>query len=165
MFAVKLNKMKNTIFQWRYYVANHNVCRNIIPVISSFMICHRACKKNNTTGATCGAETAYTFGAFEFTPVFSGVRVARSLVFCVMFYRSLFAPFCAFSFGHCVVCPSIYDFWLPIWYLQTFLITCRIFLSSHSKHHYDAGFINIWIMYYIIYLRYIFVLSKCLIIC
>jgi hypothetical protein len=26
------------------------------------------------------------------------------------------------SFGHCVVCPSlIYSFWLPLWYLQTFL--------------------------------------------
>jgi hypothetical protein len=25
------------------------------------------------------------------------------------------------SFGHCVVCPSIYGFWLPLWYLQTLL--------------------------------------------
>jgi hypothetical protein len=26
-----------------------------------------------------------------------------------------------FSFGYCVVCPSlIYGFWLPLWYLQTF---------------------------------------------
>jgi hypothetical protein len=32
------------------------------------------------TGATCGAETAYPSGAHEFTPDFSGVRVARSLV-------------------------------------------------------------------------------------
>ena len=24
-------------------------------------------------------------------------------------------------FGHCVVCPSIYGFWLPLWYLQTLL--------------------------------------------
>jgi hypothetical protein len=22
-------------------------------------------------------------------------------------------------FGHCAVCPSIYRFWLPLWYLQT----------------------------------------------
>ena len=38
--------------------------------------------------------------------VFSGVRVAPSLVFCVVlkFYRSFFFPF---SFFHCVVCPSI----------------------------------------------------------
>ena len=29
---------------------------------------------------------------------------------------------CPFYFGHCVVCPSIYGFWLPLWYLQTFLV-------------------------------------------
>ena len=37
-------------------------------------------------------------------PVFSGVRVARSLVFSVLFCRS----FCPFSFDHFSVCPSIY---------------------------------------------------------
>jgi len=42
----------------------------------------------------------------------SEVRVTRSLVLCVMFYRSLFV-FLSFSFVHCVVCPSIYGFWLP----------------------------------------------------
>ena len=32
--------------------------------------------------------------------------------------------FCTFSFGHCVVCSSsIYGFWLPLWYLQTLLLT------------------------------------------
>jgi hypothetical protein len=25
------------------------------------------------------------------------------------------------SFGQCIVCPSIRGFWLPLWYLQTFL--------------------------------------------
>ena len=29
--------------------------------------------------------------------------------------------FCPISFGHFIVFPSIYDFWLPLWYLQTFL--------------------------------------------
>ena len=36
------------------------------------------------TGATSGAGTAYPSGAPEFTPVFSGILVTRSLVFCVM---------------------------------------------------------------------------------
>ena len=40
----------------------------------------------------------------QFTPVFSGARVARSLVFCVMFCRSLLS----------------FSFWLPLWYLGTF---------------------------------------------
>ena len=43
-------------------------------------------------------------------PIFSGVRVTRSLVLYVFFVdRCLF--FCTFSFGHCVVCSSsIYGF-------------------------------------------------------
>ena len=46
------------------------------------LICyHRLCNKNNTTGNICGAGTAYPSGAHEFTPVCSGVRVARYLVF------------------------------------------------------------------------------------
>jgi hypothetical protein len=50
-------------------------------------------------------------------PVFSGVFVARSLLFSVVLCRSLY--FCSFSFGHCIVYPSeIYGFWLPLWYLR-----------------------------------------------
>ena len=48
--------------------------------------------------------------------VFSGVRVAQSLVFCVVFCRLLFV---LLSFHHCFVCPSsIYRFSSPLWYLQ-----------------------------------------------
>ena len=54
-------------------------------------------------------------------PVFSGVRVTRSLVLCVCFVDRCLSFF-TFSFGHCVVCSSsIYSFWLPLWYLQTLL--------------------------------------------
>jgi hypothetical protein len=53
-------------------------------------------------------------------PVFSGVRVTRSLVLYVCFV-DLCLSFCTFSFGHCVVCSSSYGFWLPLWYLQTLL--------------------------------------------
>ena len=48
--------------------------------------------------------------------VLSGVLVARSLVLCVCFVDRCWS-FCPFSFGHCVVCPSIYEFWLPLWYI------------------------------------------------
>jgi len=62
--------------------------------------------------------TAKPFGAH---PDLIGVRLARTLAFCVVFCRSM--PFCPFSFGHCVVCSSsIYGLWLPIWYLQTLLM-------------------------------------------
>jgi len=51
-------------------------------------------------------------------PVFSVVRVAGSLVFCVVFCRLLFVLL-SFLFGYCVVCPSISSFWLP--FLQIYL--------------------------------------------
>ena len=97
--------------------------------------------------------------------ILSGVRVARSLVFWVLFGRSLFVLLslflwplyclsfdlrflvtlvfvlvvivlsvfwstvsgysCLCSCGHCIVCPLIYGFWLPLWYLQSFLNRIR----------------------------------------
>jgi hypothetical protein len=60
-------------------------------------------------------------------PVFSGVRVTRSLVLSVCFVDRCFTC-CTFSFGHWVVCfSSIYGFWLPLWYPQTLLINFTIF--------------------------------------
>ena len=56
-------------------------------------------------------------------PVFSGVRVTRSLALYVCFVDRCLS-FCTFSFGHCVVCSSsIYRFWLPLWYLHTPIIS------------------------------------------
>ena len=53
-------------------------------------------------------------------PVVSWIHVTRSLVLCVCFVDRCLS-FCPFSFGHCVVCSSIYGFLLPLWYLQTLL--------------------------------------------
>jgi hypothetical protein len=37
------------------------------------------------------------------------------------------------SFAHCVVCPSlIYGFWLPLWYLQTFLTPLLYFNVTNN---------------------------------
>ena len=55
-------------------------------------------------------------------PVFSGVSVSRSLVLCVCL-QIVFCPFVFFSYSHCIVCSSIYRFWLSIWYLQALLST------------------------------------------
>jgi hypothetical protein len=80
-------------------------CRKHFPILSSFMTYHRVCNYINTTGATSGEGTAYTSGA---SPVFSGVRVTRSLVLYVCFVDH-WLSFCSFSFGLCVVCsPSIH---------------------------------------------------------
>ena len=74
------------------------------------------------TGGTRGAGLAYPFGAPEFTPGFSWVRVTQSLVFCVIFVNRCLS-LCPFSFGDCVVCPSlIYDICLPFSNLKPFSV-------------------------------------------
>jgi hypothetical protein len=60
--------------------------------------------------------------------VFSDVRVAQSLVFCIMFCRSSFVLFLlpivssvprfTASSAHCTVCPSIYSFFCPLYRLS-----------------------------------------------
>ena len=54
-------------------------------------------------------------------PVFSGVRVNRSLILYICFVDRCLS-FSTFSFVHCAICSfSIYGFWLLLWYLQTLL--------------------------------------------
>ena len=72
-------------------------CSEYNTVLSSFTTYQGVCNKSNTTGATSGAGTACPSGAPEFNPDFSGVRVARSLTFCIAFCRSLFVLFSILS--------------------------------------------------------------------
>ena len=83
----------------------------------------RVCNKSNTTVATCVAVIANLPEHLSSPPAFSGVRVARSLVFCLMFCISLLVLL-SFSFGHCVVCPSF------IW----FTASDRPLASSNSSY-------------------------------
>ena len=62
------------------------------------------CSKSKTTGATCGAA--------EFTPVFIGVRVVQSLVFCIVFSRSLLVILSCFFLP--LYCLSRFDLRLLI---------------------------------------------------
>jgi len=65
-------------------------------------------------------------------PDFSGARVGWSLVFCVAFCRSLFVLLSYFFWPFC--CLSFFDygfhsfFNLPLWYLQTLLLTLCVTL-------------------------------------
>ena len=34
------------------------------------------------------------------------------------------------SFGHCIICPSIYGFWLPLWYLLVIVLSVLQFTAS-----------------------------------
>ena len=71
---------------------------------------------------TSGAGIAYPSGAPEFTPGFSGVRGTLSLVLYVCFVDHCLS-FCTFSFGHCVVCSSIYGLCLALWYLLVIVLS------------------------------------------
>jgi hypothetical protein len=88
---------------------------------------------------------------FKFTPVFSEVRVTRSLVVYVCFVNRCLS-ICHFSFGHWVVCPSsIYGFWLPLWYLQTLLVRKQVPTEELYRDRYNKeDFISLHLNRYVI---------------
>ena len=101
-------------------------------------------------GATSGVGTAYPSEVPDFTPGFYWGRVARSLVLCVCFVDRCLS-FCTFSFGHCVVCSfTIYEFWLPFWYLQTLLtrllmnIGTKVLLNTRFRSGLKVTYIVLW---------------------
>jgi hypothetical protein len=49
------------------------------------MIDNRVCSKGNTPDVTKGAGIVRPVGTIEFTPIFIGVPVARSLGFCLVY--------------------------------------------------------------------------------
>jgi hypothetical protein len=119
--TVSVSQMTNDIFR----------CRNYNPIISSFMTYHRDSNKSKAMGSTCEAVVAYPSGSSEFTPVFSKVRVVRSLVLCVVFCRSLFVLLSFFFWSLC--CLSFFGFWLfPSRCFQAFLIIFIILFSDDN---------------------------------
>lgn len=57
-----------------------------------------------------------------FIPVFQWDSFFLIINFNVVFCKSLFVFSFPFSFGHCIVCPSMYGFGPPLWYIQTFIV-------------------------------------------
>ena len=45
---------------------------------------------------------------------------------------------CPFSFGHCIVYPSIYGFWLPLWYLQTLHFAHQSYVQDFNNSNTTA---------------------------
>jgi len=84
-----------------------SICRNHNLVLFSFMTYHQVNNKSITTGATCGAGTAYPSSS---PPVFILVRVTPSLVFCLMFCRSLFVLFLLVIYIYLYILFRIYPF-------------------------------------------------------
>lgn len=123
--------------------ANMFHCRShSVVIISSFIIYHQS----NTTYVNVERELL-TLPKHLRSPRINGILDAQYLVFCVLLRRQLLFVFCCcrFSFAHCIVYSClIYDiFWLPVLYLQTFVVathwvTCMI-IREHSgklkKYH------------------------------
>ena len=78
-------------------------------------------------------DSDYHFGIFNFWPL-------RCLFFDL---RILITTLVSSTFDHCVVCPSIYGFWLPLWYLQLLTIALSVLLRfTDSDYHF--GIFNFW---------------------
>ena len=78
------------------------------------------------------------------------ICVKGCLIFCILF-NVLQIAVCPLYFSDCVVCLSINDFWLPLWYLQVFLtqVTAPIQKSVGSHEHiYICKGIDFCICYY-----------------
>jgi hypothetical protein len=61
------------------------------------------------------------------------------LLFCIVFCRSLFV---LFSFRNCIVCPSIYDFWLHFWFKHR-LPKSQTLSATVQRHLYEYTVTNI----------------------
>ena len=106
-----------------------SVCRNQNPVFSSWLTYHRVCNKSNTTSVICGAGTAHSSGAHEFTPCFSGISVARSLVFCVVICTSLFVLLSDFLFAVVLCVPLRFTASITVFECQPLIY--RLCLKRH----------------------------------
>jgi hypothetical protein len=64
-----------------------------------------------------------------------------SLCYLSLHLKLLIAPLV--SFGHCVICPSIYTFWLPLWHLLIIVLSVPPFTAS------DCPFEIVWSLCYL----------------
>ena len=81
-----------------------------------------------TPSVTSGAGTAYPSGVPDLSPVFIGILVVRSLVFCIVFCRSLFVLLSFFNWPLC--CLSIFDLQILI----TPLVSSNCSCDNHKEH-------------------------------
>jgi len=94
------------------------------------MTYHRVCNRSSSTSATCGARIADTFGAPEFTTVFS-VFFVFFIVFCAVLCRSLFVSLS--SFAWLLYCLSLSDLWPQITHLVSSNLSYRLILARRGR--------------------------------
>ena len=100
-----------------------------------------------TTLVSCGPVLLFTASDYHF--VLSVLLfVITTLVYWPLYYLSFYLrllittlvscghciiyPFISsdYHFGHCIICPSIYGFWLPLWYLAAMVLSVLLFTAS-----------------------------------
>jgi hypothetical protein len=85
---------------------------------------------------------------------FDNFRIVPS--YCLSLYlRFLKTTLVSSDIYHCIFCPSIYGFWKPLWYLQTFPIVLSVLLFTVSENHF--GIFRLLPLYYCLsfYLRFL----------
>jgi hypothetical protein len=109
------------------------VCRNHKYFLSSFTTYHQMCNKSNSISTTSGAGHPNPSEAPEFTPDFCGLGVVQSLVFCVVFCRSL-CVLISFSFWTlCWLSSSIYIYFLPVELWESSRKSVHFLLTENVK--------------------------------
>ena len=74
---------------------------------------------NNSTSAISGSTTAYPSGE-PVVVTFFYCTFSSSSFLCTVLPTLFDSSFCPFV-GHCIVCPLLYGFWSPFWYLEAFV--------------------------------------------
>jgi hypothetical protein len=114
--------VKGALLTLTEYMSSPPSKENCLPLLSTWVHHHQR-------------RTAYPYWVHEFT-VFSGVYVAQSLVFCLVFWQPLIF-LCPFSFGH-FYCLPIFELWFlitPFGIFKLFLwIILRCFSAWRISH-------------------------------
>jgi hypothetical protein len=114
------------------------ICRYHNSVLSSFVTVHRVCNTSNTTGATCGAETAYPSGALGFI---SGFKWGSVFSFLHSVLYIIVCPFVIFLLAIVLfVLLRFMAFDYPFGLFKLFLVKCKRELESdHLSFRWDGG--------------------------
>ena len=119
---ISINLRQNIILAWNSLYVRRLIRAMIQLMLKSASLTGVTCRIAHPSGAlsilpgaTC--RIAHPSGALSLLPVFSWFRVARSLVFCVVFCRSFF--FILFLLG--IELYRLFFFHLPFWYLKIVL--------------------------------------------
>jgi hypothetical protein len=82
-----------------------------------------------------GAGPTYSFRPSVFT-LFLVRFVLLSLIFLCSILLTIGSLFVFFFCCHCIVCPTIYDFWLSPWYCQKFSGNSQVCVNKYKLNIY-----------------------------